>query len=247
MIGPRCRQNPSSLERRVPGLRSISADVPMGLWLLDHTAPFDPELFSWLSAKETHRAGCFRFAEHRRRYLAAHAVLRGLIADRTGVPPSALRFGVGNQGEPFLPWKGAPMFSLSYSPGLCLLGIADDQPIGVDIEQNRIIPDAEELANFYFTPEERRMLGRSQGDRSRSLTFLHGWTRKESCLKAVGMGLSYPAWLLETHLSRPRTQVAMQGMRAETASMMMDGHVIAWARILPSDAPVIAERAFQSG
>lgn len=228
------------LKELAPGLKSIATDAPVDLWLLDHGAPFDPDLLSWLSEEEWSRARRFHFSRHRRRYLAAHAVLRGLVAERAGVPPSALRFDHGTNGKPFLHGQNAPHVSLSYSPGLCLIGIGHGPAIGVDIEQSRIIADAEELAALYFTRHERRALNRMANERDRSLAFLHGWTRKEACLKAMGTGLAYPASSLETGLFSRRTVVTLRsGTRVETASLMIERHVISWARLLfPAHAKV---------
>jgi 4'-phosphopantetheinyl transferase len=238
----------AALEGLAPGLKPIAVDTPLDLWLFDHTAPFDSELLSWLSEEERSNARRFHFPWHRRRYLATHATLRGLIADRTGIPPSALCFDCSADGKPSLRGKNSLHFSISYSAGLSLIGIGAGRAMGVDIEQERIIHDADELAELYFTPLERRILSRTEDESERSLAFLHGWTRKEACLKALGTGLSYPASCLETDLSGRRTTVQLpSAMLGETASFVVAHHVISWARILPQSGPVIAEQASRSG
>lgn len=238
----------AALQDLAPGLSPVTIDAPVSLWLLDHSAPVHVELLSWLSEDELSHAQCFHFPWLLQRYLAAHAVLRGLIAARVGIAPATLRFVSSANGKPTLCGDEILQFSLSYSPGRSLIGIGGRQPIGVDIEEERIIDDAEELANLYFTPIEQHMLDRARSDRDRSLSFLHGWTRKEACLKAMGTGLSYPACQLETGLSESLTTIELPwAMHAETASLTIAHHVISWARLLPPVRPVNAEQACRNG
>jgi 4'-phosphopantetheinyl transferase len=63
--------------------------------------------------------------------------------------------------------------------------------VGVDVEALRPIDDPVELAEGVFTMRERTLL-RSVPRASRAEVFLALWTRKESVVKAFGMGLSQP-------------------------------------------------------
>ena len=54
--------------------------------------------------------------------------------------------------------------------------------VGVDVEREREIEDAEAIAERCFSPAER--------DACRALGFLYCWTRKEAFVKALGSGLS---------------------------------------------------------
>ena len=50
------------------------------------------------------------------------------------------------------------------------------------------MPDAAQLAEAHFTEDECEALALLHGP-ERERAFLHCWTRKEACLKAVGLGL----------------------------------------------------------
>jgi 4'-phosphopantetheinyl transferase len=147
---------------------------------------------SRLSDDESRRAGSFYFERDRRRFAATRGVLRGLLGRYLAVDPSALVFGYGPQGKPALaaPWQGL-RFNVSHSGGLALLAFSADHEIGVDIEQERPVPEMDSIAERNFSPRESAAL-RVLGDGERGRAFFRCWTRKEAFIKAVGDGLSHP-------------------------------------------------------
>ena len=90
-------------------------------------------------------------------------------------------------GRPYV--VGSPVhFSVSRTAGLAVVAVARD-PIGVDVERIAPLPelaalveaclDAREAAWFAHLPESER-----------TAFFYRCWTRKEACLKALGVGLT---------------------------------------------------------
>ena len=82
-------------------------------------------------------------------------------------------------------------FNLSHSGHRCLIGIATAFAIGVDIEVVRGVPDADALARLHFTPQEQAdwaQVAKPGRDRA----FLTCWTRKEACVKALGIAFLGP-------------------------------------------------------
>ena len=63
------------------------------------------------------------------------------------------------------------------------------QPVGVDLERVRDIPEALSIAEDLFTISENRAL-RTFSAKQRSEAFLRCWTRKEAFVKARGGGLA---------------------------------------------------------
>ena len=55
----------------------------------------------------------------------------------------------------------------------------------------RAVPDAEQIADRFFSARERALL-RALPEKHRTLAFLNCWTRKEAYLKALGNGLERP-------------------------------------------------------
>jgi hypothetical protein len=71
---------------------------------------------------------------------------------------------------------------------LGLLAVAQDRPVGVDVERIREVSDVLGIADAHFSAVERRRL-RSLPPAERRAAFIRCWTRKEAVLKASGEGL----------------------------------------------------------
>lgn len=176
-----------------------SVDAPVCRYLdLDDCA--GPGAALILSKDERARAGQFRFAVDRQRFVAAHAALRYALAEQTGERADALRFTHSAFGKPSLLGSPRVHFSLSHSQGLGLIAIGERGPLGADVEQLRAVPDALALAATHFTRLENEAL-RALPAHERDHAFLTCWTRKEACLKAIGLGLIVPPERFEVGLT----------------------------------------------
>ena len=168
----------------------LPAPKPCQMWQvhLDHEP--DQQGLALLADDEWAHARRFAFERDRRRFLSAHVALRQLLGKHTDLPGASLRFVHGPFGTPELDNGTAGMhFNLSHSGPLALIAVHATAQIGVDIELIRSMPDATELAQSHFTQDECDALARLQGAQ-RDRAFLNCWTRKEACLKAVGLGLN---------------------------------------------------------
>jgi 4'-phosphopantetheinyl transferase len=144
-----------------------------------------------LSADERARGGRFHFERDRRRFVSARGLLRTLLGRYLEVDPATLGFGYGSRGKPFLAGCDELRFNVSHSAGLALLAFARGCELGVDIEQERPLPESEEIALRYFSAWEGAELRRLRED-ERGAAFFRCWTRKEAFIKATGDGLSRP-------------------------------------------------------
>jgi 4'-phosphopantetheinyl transferase len=153
-----------------------------------------------LSHDERERSQRFRFDRDRRRFVTARGLLRIVLAHYVSLEPADLRFGYSPRGKPFLAGSGGPCFNTSHSGGLVVLAVARDRQLGVDIEQERAVPEVEDLARRYFSPWEQAELRRLPA-RERQPAFFRCWTRKEAFVKATGSGLSYPLDAFDVTLS----------------------------------------------
>ncbi|GAB2786605.1 4'-phosphopantetheinyl transferase family protein [Streptomyces daliensis] len=183
-------------------------DAPDGarqpeLWLLrlpdePPRTPLDVPPLDVAVLDETERARGAAFAAPRdaRRYLAAHVLLRHLLAARLGVTPREVPLeraacpncGRGH-GRPRVPAAGAPHFSLSHSGGLVLVAVAD-KPVGADVQRAPASATADVCAGRLH-PDERAELARTPHER-RGEHFARIWARKEAYLKGLGTGLCRP-------------------------------------------------------
>ena len=145
-----------------------------------------------LNEEEAARADRFIRAIHGRRFTAARAALRVLLARYLCVRPSDVAFAYNEFGKPSL----APglhshrlEFNVSHSEDLALLAFSRGRALGVDIEHLSARPDFEKLARRYFSPAEVRSLEEVPAP-ERLGAFYRCWTRKEAYIKAKGKGLS---------------------------------------------------------
>jgi 4'-phosphopantetheinyl transferase len=170
--------------RRLP---SIADDL--SLWRIDLDAVASVVTSVPLSEDECRRAECLRFERDRRRYIAAHVALRELLARALDCKPEALQFTHNEFGKPQLVAAPRCAFNLSHSEGVGLVAIGAGLDVGVDIEVMRELSDVHALAQRCCTSAEYAALF-ARPDAEHSFAFLRNWTRKEACLKAVGVGLS---------------------------------------------------------
>lgn len=117
-----------------------------------------------------HRSGCVDRELHAvlARYLERAPVI---VLDEKGKPRLA---------------EDALAFNVSHSGTIALIAVSIEGPIGVDVEQHRVIPDIASLARRYFTPREASLVD----DDGRE--FFRLWARKEAWIKAQGGGLAIP-------------------------------------------------------
>lgn len=134
-------------------------------------------------------------AEHR----TAHALLRAVLRQAYGLEDAVL--AQDEHGKPFLPHHPEIAFNLSHCTGLAVCGVAS-KPLGVDAE--RIRPLRERVLRRVFAPEEVAAVRESA---TPDEMFFRFWTLKESFVKAIGIGISYP-------MQEVRFQFTPAGIRA---------------------------------
>ncbi len=171
-----------------------AADVWIDVWcyFLETTPASVRRFEEVLSSDEIERADRFRFPHLRSHFIVAHGVLRHLLSGYVDAAPGAIRFACGPQGKPEIDQPRADLrFNLSHSGDLAVCAVGTPRYLGIDVEKMRRVPDLQELANRFFSPEESNDLAAAPpGSTERS--FFTCWTRKEAYIKAVGGGLSIP-------------------------------------------------------
>jgi 4'-phosphopantetheinyl transferase len=164
------------------------------VWRIALDAPADlSACMAVLDTEEQVRANRFRFAEHRRRFIVAHAAVRCILARHLASTANSLRFAHNPHGKPLLstPDGSAPVFSLSHSHEMALCALAPPGgELGIDLEWQRDVSHTE-LAQRFFAPEEATALHALPATEQAS-GFFTCWTRKEAYIKAKGLGLSLP-------------------------------------------------------
>jgi 4'-phosphopantetheinyl transferase len=118
------------------------------------------------------------------------------------VDPREVEFSYGQHGKPALSSRfGSELrFNISHAGGLALFGMTRGAELGVDLEAIRPLPDAEQLAERFFSVREVAGL-RALPPARRSESFFNCWTRKEAYVKALGSGLAHPLDRFEVSLA----------------------------------------------
>lgn len=165
-----------------------------------------PEWLELLDDEERRHALRFRREHDRIAYVAAHALLRLVIARRTGLSPSALIIPRDSFGRPFLEMeecRGIDV-SLSHTAGMVAVALCTGGRVGVDVEavDPERVPGTD-LAAYGLSAEERGLL-ESMGAAERSVAFIELWTAREAVAKADGRGLSLPFSSIRIDLSANR-------------------------------------------
>lgn len=151
-------------------------------------------LSKFLSSDEIDRAAKFHFPLHRKRFIAARGILRQLLGIYLEVSPDRLTFTYGDRGKPQLELATSAVnrsinFNLSHSQKYAIYGFSSHQPIGVDLEYVRDMPDALKIAQRFFSKNEYKLICNTAATEQNQI-FFQLWTAKEAYLKAIGTGLA---------------------------------------------------------
>jgi 4'-phosphopantetheinyl transferase len=166
------------------------------LWLTLSDEIDDPRLLdryrALLSPDEEARHLRLKFADHRRAFLIARALVRTTLSRYCDVAPAEWRFSANAHGRPEIDGPGTPLrFNLSHTEGAMVCAVALSGDVGVDIEDIEQHETTMQMADRYFAPHEAAAL-RSLPPLERRRQFVARWTLKEAYLKARGVGLALP-------------------------------------------------------
>jgi len=165
---------------------------------------------------ERDRAARFHFEQHRERFIVGRGVLRAILGSYLAVPPGHVQFSYGPQGKPALADTSAQAslrFNLAHAGGLALYVVTLNRELGVDVEHIHTIPDAERIAEHFFSVQERDALA-ALPEEQRQEAFFRCWTRKEAYLKASGDGLARPPDQVHVSLT-PREPARVLGISGD--------------------------------
>ena len=147
----------------------------------------------FLDPGEQARAGHYHSSQHRAEFVIRRGLLRVILGHCLGVEPGAIQLEYGPHGRPAIarPARGRSLhFSLSHSDGTALYAAAWGRAVGVDLERVRLLSEAGQIADQFFSAQESRAL-RELPDSEKLPGFFNCWTRKEAYLKATGQGLAH--------------------------------------------------------
>lgn len=185
-----------------------------------------------LDEYEQARAARFVRDRDQRRFRVAHAALRHILALHLDMAPERIRFSAGAKGKPSVANALDLRFNLSHAGERALVALAVGREVGVDIEEVRDL-DVLGLVQVVCSPAERELIA-AASDSCRLQLFYSCWTRKESYVKALGDGLSFPVWDLDLQLD-------VDDLQRRTASRRKSNDTDRWTiRPLPMGPDYVA-------
>ena len=215
----------SSLQLRQPLLLSTN-EVHVWYVSLDRSPKSLPRLESLLSPDEQIRVRRFHFDKDRNNFIVSHGLLRVVLGGYLGIEPSQVQLCYGPYGKPSIEtlYQGRMLqFSLSHSKDLALFAVNWDRLIGIDVEHIRPVPEANCIAEQFFSPNESAMM-RSLLLEQRQDAFFRIWTCKEAYLKASGYGIT--GSLTETEVSvspeEPVRLVSVHGSQRDASLWQLE-------------------------
>lgn len=215
------------------------------LWSLEMPAVLPTHIAAWhcrLPAEEQARADRFRFAADRAAHVAAHGLLRALLASHGATDPRFLR---DRWGKPELQAPcGGLRCNLTHTRDLVAAAVALIDDVGVDAETTDPAIDVAGLAARFFAPAEAAML-RALPQVEQASAFCRVWTLKEAILKAIGRGLSMPldafAFVSGTRLSIPDASHGAPSEWSFQTRATRFGHLSVALRVAPLPGLVLRE------
>ena len=162
------------------------------VWLIDLTSCSTKDFADYLSPQESEKASRYYFNKDKNTYLICRLSLRFLLSKYLKIAPNKIKFSYNEFGKPSLhkSMNNQINFNVSHSGRFGMIAFNRYHRIGVDIELIKTI-DFFNIANSVFSTKEIEELLLTEKEHQ-SEFFYCGWTRKESFIKALGLGLSYP-------------------------------------------------------
>jgi 4'-phosphopantetheinyl transferase len=205
-----------------------------------------------LDRGEHEKLARLRRASDRARYVAAHALLRLLVARRWGIDPTAVEVRAtctrccGNHGRPTVtppPGHQTLHVSIAHAGDRVVVAATALGPVGVDVE----VDSCADFAGFdgvsLAESERRELTSMSSGQQLTGRTRI--WVRKEAVLKATGDGLSVdPRRVVVSPPSQPARLLAWRDGSVDPSAVHLtdlqlgSGYAGCAALLGPRTAPV---------
>lgn len=164
------------------------------IWSTDLNLPTEllTNLTGILSLDERQRAERFYFEPDKKKFIACRGLLRIILSRYLNLAPDRLEFTYALQGKPELNntvREERLCFNVSHSHNLAVYAIALNRSVGIDLEYLRQIPNVQQLAERFFSPNEYTIINTLPKEQQQEV-FFRFWTIKEAYLKATGEGLA---------------------------------------------------------
>lgn len=129
----------------------------------------------------------YKNQDDQNRYVLSKYFLRELIGKYINIPPSEIEFQYSEFNKPRLKNNTNFNFNISHSKNYIIIGLGYNWTVGVDIEYMKSRIDLYDMIINCMSNSEISIILDSKYTRAMFFKF---WTRKESLLKGIGIGLT---------------------------------------------------------
>jgi 4'-phosphopantetheinyl transferase len=169
-----------------PAVRTVVevGGVPVSVWLAD----CEPDVGGLLTAGDLAGIEAIAVPAARAQAARGRAVLRWVLGECLGLPPTEIALVRTNEGRPYLAGSDWD-FSLSQAPGMVVVAVVcGGLRVGVDVERIRRLDRPDTIAARMFAAADRSALAVLSGT-ERDVRWFQAWTRLEALAKARGTGI----------------------------------------------------------
>ncbi len=139
----------------------------------------------------------------------AHNILRECLKTRKINYTDETPVSRGEYGKPFLSEHPEIRYNMSHADGIAVCLMTDSE-CGVDCENVR--PYRPNVVKRAFSESEKKLIENTPED-ERDLLFFRLWTLKESYVKAIGIGISYPLNTVEFSFEGNKIKTSVKGYK----------------------------------
>lgn len=156
------------------------------IYIPDHLDRLE-HLSDTLSEEELNKFNNYKDTEDRNRHLLARYFVRKISSNYLKVDPNSFQIDYLENNKPYFKYYPHFNFNISHSGDYIVIGFANRWSVGVDIEFMNSQLDLYDMIINCMSNYEISMILNSEAPRA---VFFKHWTRKESLLKGVGLGLT---------------------------------------------------------
>jgi 4'-phosphopantetheinyl transferase len=167
--------------------------MTIDLWFEELAVTDEEYRYYWSLLDKNEQDKALRFVQtrHGRHYVASHGKLRLILSEYLSLTPKEIGYAEQAFGKPVIVIDGLEhgiKFNLAHSDNKMLVAVGLGVNIGVDIEVWNSRIDSASVVSICFAEAERCFWNALPESRKDEF-FYRLWTRKESFVKAVGIGL----------------------------------------------------------
>ena len=165
----------------------------INVFLINFDLFISDDFMEFLSNNEINRVNKIKSNKKKQQFIITRGITKKILSNILEKKHNQIEILYNQHGKPFINEKynnHSVEFNASHSGKYGLIGVTLDNKIGVDIQKIKSDVDIEGLSSRFFSNNERDELMKLAKNKQSDAFYL-GWVRKESFIKATGIGVAY--------------------------------------------------------